>query len=150
MKILHINTQSVRNKIDELTAESSEYEILVLTETWLHPNILSEEITIPFFNKPYRKDRTGDAHGGVAIYTRSNLTSKHRTDLEIDNLEATWCEVMVGRRKNLIGVIYRPPNAEVGYWNKVEESIERAKATNIKQISVLGDMNCNLLVRTQN
>jgi len=53
---------------------------------------------------------------------------------------------MVGRRKNLIGVIYRPPNAEVGYWNKVEESIERAKAKNIKQISVLGDMNCNLLV----
>ena len=43
-------------------------------------------------------------------------------------------------------MIYRPPNTEVGYWNKVEESIKRAKATNIKQISVLGDMNCNLLV----
>ena len=74
---------------DELTAESSVYEILVLTETWLHPNILSEKITIPFFNKTYRKDRIGDAHGGIAIYTRSNLSSKHRIDLEIDNLEAT-------------------------------------------------------------
>ena len=56
-KIIHINTQSVRNKLDHLMTESSEYDIIVLTETWLHLNIDSEYLKNPDFKATYRKDR---------------------------------------------------------------------------------------------
>jgi len=90
IRLLNINAQSLRYKVDQLTAESTEADIIVLTETWLSPENKDEDLSIPNFYKPIRKDRTWDSHGGVAIYCRQNLNKKHRSDLEIDNLEATW------------------------------------------------------------
>ena len=109
-----------------MTAESGEYYAILITET--------ESISIPNFNNPYRKDRQTDAHGGVTIYTRSNQISKHRTDLDIKDLEATWCEIMIGTKRNLIGAMYRPPNADIRYCSLIEESSELAKSTDIHHI----------------
>ena len=120
--------------------------MITLSETWLHNNISDQEIIIQNFSNPYRKDRNQDAHGGVAIYVRSNINSKQRKDLEIEELEATWCELLLGQKKILVGVFYRPPNANIEYWKKVEDSIELAKVSDIPYIFLLGDLNCNLLI----
>ena len=79
-------------KIADLTAESVEYDVITLTETWLHKHIKSEEMSLEGFNEPYRIDRKLDPHRGVAIYIRTHINSKDRKDLEIEKLEATWCE----------------------------------------------------------
>ena len=144
-RILHINAQSIRNKMNDLIAESVEYDIICITETWLQQEILNESITIPNFDNLYRKDRRNDAHGGVAIYVRSDLLSKQRKDLEIENLEAVWCEIMLGKKRILIGTFYRPPNSNIEHWATIEESIERAKSSDIPYIFILGDLNCNML-----
>ena len=57
----------------------------------------------------------------------TNINSKHRKYLEIEELKATWCELLLGKKKILIGVFYRPPSANIEYWKKVEDSIELAK-----------------------
>ena len=36
---------------------------------------------------------------------------KHRTDLQIVNLEAVWVEVHIKNKTILVGGFYRPPNA---------------------------------------
>jgi exonuclease III len=146
MAMLHINAQSLRNKVDELELESEGFDIVAITETWLKPEITPDDVKLPGYNM-IRRDRIGDAHGGVALYTRENIIVKERADLHIPDLEAIWAEILVENRKILICCMYRPPNALAGYWNKVEASLEQAKSTGINHIFLLGDLNCNMFVK---
>ena len=70
LSILHINAQSLRNKIDELELESEEAGIIAISETWLEPSIKNEDLQIPSFNDPIRRDRPNQPYRGVAIYFR--------------------------------------------------------------------------------
>jgi hypothetical protein len=115
ISMVHINAQSLRYKIDELEVESEDADVIAVTETWLEPKIITENLEIPSFHKPLRKDRSTDAHGGVAIYCRENHIIKERKDLHIPDLEALWAEILVGGKKLLVGAFYRPPNAPVEY-----------------------------------
>ena len=45
--------------------------------------------------------------------------------------------------KFLIGTFYRPPNLEVSKWEYIAYSLEKAKDTNIDNIIITGDFNCN-------
>ena len=40
---------------------------------------------------------------------------------------------------------YRPSNSHAGYFNYINESIDRAYNTNIQDIIILGDFNINML-----
>jgi hypothetical protein len=71
---------------------------------------------------------------------------KERKDLNIPELEALWAELLVGGKKILVGVFYRPPNAPVEQWNLIEESLDQAKQTGIQSIFILGDLNCDFQV----
>ena len=87
-----------------------------------------------------------DAHGWVALYCRTNMSIKHRKDLDVVGLEALWGEMFLSDQTALVGVFYKPPSAPRNYWNLVEESIGGAKLTGIGSIFLLGDMNCNMTV----
>ena len=57
-----------------------------------------------------RKDRNRKG-GGVCIFIRSDLDFKLRHDLDNDNLEAVWIDVLLPKSKPiLIGAVYRPPD----------------------------------------
>jgi hypothetical protein len=146
MAMIHINAQSLRNKVDELELESEGFDIVAITETWLKPEITADDVKLPGYNM-FRRDRAGDAHGGVALYIRENIIGKERADLQIPDLEAIWAEILVENRKILIGCMYRPPNAPAAYWNKVEASLEQAKSTGTNHIFLLGDLNCNMFTK---
>ena len=48
--------------------------------------------------------------GGVCLYIRSDISFSPRTDLQTDNLETVWAEVLVPKtRPILTGICYRPP-----------------------------------------
>ena len=143
LSIIHINAQSLRNKMDQLIIESEQADILAITETWLHPEIANECLSIPDFHEPLRKDRDENAYGGVAIYCRETHTIKERKDLEVQGLEALWVEITTRGKKMLIGCIYRPPNATVDVWDRLSESVENAKNSGIDMIHLLGDLNCD-------
>ena len=146
VRLIHINAQSLRYKLEELIAESVEADIISVTETWLSPEIASDNLKVPFFQPPIRKDRPGDPHGGVALYCREDLCMKHRPDLDVQELEALWVEIHVRQKNILIGTYYRPPNSKVETWTLIEQSIESAKLDKTNNIFIIGDLNCNMLI----
>ena len=68
LSFVQYNVQSIVNKLDILQAELHDIDILSFTETWLSPDISTEDIILQSYNKPERKDRPEDPHGGVIIY----------------------------------------------------------------------------------
>ena len=41
LSMIHINAQSMRNKMSELEVEAEEHDIVAVSETWLSPEIVN-------------------------------------------------------------------------------------------------------------
>lgn len=87
--IFHLNTRSIRKKIEYLNNIVDEFHILCFSETHLDNNIDSASMNIPGFDTPLGKDRTHNGRG-VMIYMPSLL--KYNRDLENPRLETIWAE----------------------------------------------------------
>ncbi|MCG7877683.1 MAG: endonuclease/exonuclease/phosphatase family protein [Candidatus Thiodiazotropha taylori] len=133
------------NKLDLLHAELFEVDILAFTETWLNPGTPDDELFLQSYNKPERKDRTDDSHGGVMIYVKEAIHYKRRYDLEIRDTENIWIELAINRKKILFGLFYRPPNSDAQHYYRIEDSLALATDTGISNIIVTGDFNYNFL-----
>ena len=72
LKFVNVNCQSVRAKLPgfQHLLQAEDPDVVVGTESWLHENIPTGEI-FPSTFQVFRKDRIGDAHGGVFIAVRS-------------------------------------------------------------------------------
>ena len=77
------------------------------------------------------------------IYCKDHLVSKRRLDLEPANTECVWIEFTSKHDKFLLGTFkfYRPPNSNQIIWDSIEQSIESAIDTKIKNILFTGDFN---------
>ena len=144
LSFVHYNVQSILPKLEILHAELHEFDILAFSETWLNPSIDNEDIMLQQYQAPVRKDREGDAHGGVIIYVKEGIHYKRRNDLEIRGLEKIWIEIANNHKSILFGLFYRPPNSNNNYFSNIEDSIALAVDTNIREI-IMGDFNYNLL-----
>ena len=123
LSFVQYNVQSVLNKLDVLQAELFEIDILSFTETWLSPDIPTEDLMLQFYNTPDRKDRPGDPHGGVMIYVKNGIHYKRRHDLELRGIESIWIELVHNHISILYGLFYRPPNANEQYFLNIEDSV---------------------------
>ncbi len=150
LSVMHLNLQSINNKLDILEIEMQPYDVVVFTETWLSKETKTDTILIPNFQPPFRCDRIGRVGGGVAIYVKDTLYAKERSDLSIINLEAIWIELHTNQRKLLIGGIYRPPDSNNNHWTLLQESIDRAFNQVCDNILVTGDFNINVHNSTSN
>ena len=144
LSFVQYNVQSILNKLDILQAELYEFDILALTETWLNQSVDTEDLLFQTFNKPERKDRTGDSHGGVMLYVKENIYYKRREDLEIRGVENIWIEIANNHRRILFGLFYRQPNSGANYFNDIEDSIALAVDTGIPDIIITGDFSFKL------
>ena len=145
LSFIHYNVQSIANKLDILSAELSDFDILAFSETWLYPNIQTPELLIPNFKPPERKDRTRDRHGGVVIYIRDSDYHKRRYDLEPRDTECMWIEIQLNHTRLLFGLFYRPPKSDMSYYSSIEDSISLAMDTQINNIIITGDFNLDIL-----
>ena len=134
---------SLRNKLDLLSVEAINHDILTLSETWLNETITNEHLKLPGFNPPARRDRE-DGWGGVAIYVRDTIFYKERPDLSVPGLEAVWIEAKIEQETILVGSFYRPPDSRVYYWQLIDESVKLAMSTPHK-VFILGDFNSDYL-----
>ena len=57
LSFVQYNVQSIYNKLDTLSVEQSEFDILAFTESWLHPGIPVEDLKLATYHSPERKDR---------------------------------------------------------------------------------------------
>ena len=131
LSFIQYNIQSIVNKLYILQAELFEVHILSFTETWLNPDISTDDLLMQSYNTQERKDRTGDSHGGITIYIKEEIYYKRRNDLEIRGIECIWIELIHNRKHILFGLVYRPPNSDAQYYSNIEDSIALAIDTGI-------------------
>ncbi len=114
--ILNTSPTSLANKFDEFTVvlKDKEADIACITETWFQDRVPDDPFNISGYHPPIRKDRSGRIGGGVMLYIRDNLVTKHHKDLEEPCLEAMWLTIKPCRlpRKYsilIVGAIYYTP-----------------------------------------
>lgn len=91
------------------TVKSSNPHVILVTETWLKPDISNSEC-IPDNYTAYRKDRLGRTGGGVLIAVRNDIIATHLEYLDVD-AELIWISLqMVNSKPIHICCFYRPPN----------------------------------------
>ncbi|VDP86634.1 unnamed protein product [Echinostoma caproni] len=106
--------RSVLNKRDELEAFVVEHfpVAIAVTETWLAPDVLESEVSLPGYAS-FRSDRAQPRMGGgVMLFIRESIPVTHLYSYaDPDGQgEALWCKTKVCcNGYTTIGVCYRPP-----------------------------------------
>ena len=144
LKIAHSNINSIRNKLDSVSAELSDFDIICIAETKLNDQYPNSELAIDGFKPPFRKDRLINNGGGLLVYIKNSICCKRQHDLEDDYCENIWLEVQSLRKRFLIGLFYRPPNSTIEFWDALESNIEKASELNL-DLLILGDFNQDIL-----
>jgi exonuclease III len=129
--------------LDLIEHEFLDCDVICISESHLDKSIDNDKIKLKGFQNPVRLDR--NRHGeGANIYVKKNLYYKVRTDLSVNNLEILWVEIRISNNeKNLVGIIYRPPNS-IYIWGLFCESVDKALDSDIPLVLV-GDYNCDTL-----
>ena len=125
LRILIMNCQSIKNKKAEIhvVIDSAKPDIILGNESWLTPEIKNSEIFPDSFDA-IRKDRVGDAHGGVFIAFRCDLLCTETPELDTD-CEIIWCKLnIIGCRTLYLGSFYRPPNRKPEIEEKYLEAFK--------------------------
>ena len=122
LHFIHLNVKSLLLKIDEnrLISIQTRAACLCISETWLVDSILESETDIS--NYTIRRKDINRHGGGVCMYVRSNIAFNACDDLNHEELEATWIDILLPKTKRILcGVLYRPPNQSNFY--QVLESV---------------------------
>ena len=80
--VVHYNVQNLLHKVDIIGSEFSNFDVVSLSETWLNNSISTKELVFNDFQSPFRRDRTCNSHGGIAVYVKNGIPFKRSNDLE--------------------------------------------------------------------
>ena len=121
-KILHLNCQSIRNKIDELEihlisdANFSAVDVMCITEHWLR----EQELPMVYLDDYLCTSafcRINLEQGGVLTLVHKNLEQKEKTHTlylnEEKKFEHTVIEVKKGTNLYIIVTLYRTPDSSI-------------------------------------
>ena len=145
LSLCHVNIRSLtRAKLLAIkTSLIEDYDIITLSDTFLHQNIGNYLFAIAGFHDILRRDRDGHG-GGVAMYIKNNIAFKRMYEYEVDGVEAIWVSVLTTEGKILICNCYRPPDRN-DFWDSFDLMIDTVKQANTyKYIFILGDINADL------
>ena len=140
-----LNIAGLSSKFDEfrlmLTSKKNKIDIMGISETKFNENHKTETFLIDGYQIPFRRDRLFNGGGGLAVYVKQNINCKRRSDLEDDDIEIIWLEIMPIKCKSfLIGSIYRHPESKVAWREKFDTHLEKVQLEE-KEILILGDVN---------
>ena len=126
-------------------AKNNNIDILSLTETWLDHSVADCLISIPGYQRPFKRDRQGRRGGGVAIYCANHISARRRLDLEDNYNESVWIECFLDNIKVLFGTYYRPPGQSADernmFLSHFESSDDLANDASMDTIIITGDFN---------
>ena len=79
------------------------------------------------------------------IYYKSKFIVRPRTEMNTDEIEAIWIEMIFpNKSRTLILSVYRPTNADINDFNAMMENLPDVVSCEEKEIIILGDFNCDL------
>jgi hypothetical protein len=64
ISFLHLNIQSLVPKLDLISAEYADFDILSFSESWLNRSHTGESLKLSNYQTPFRKDRGPNKSGG--------------------------------------------------------------------------------------
>ncbi|XP_075162654.1 uncharacterized protein LOC142235288 [Haematobia irritans] len=145
LNFAHFNAQSFNikptsTKLAEIRSivEGSLLDIVGVSETWLKGQN-SNVVKISGYSS-YRNDRPFRRGGGVALFISSRLTAKVvHSGLNYGVVECLFVEVVVGREKILVGVVYLPTGDFESLESELSDLLVR-----YSNIIIMGDFNNNL------
>ena len=150
LKILHQNIRGLlahKQNLCHILGDFKGIHILSLSETHLAADEEAQaQISgYDFLGKP----RTSGQGGGAGIYISQSIPFQRRLDLEDNDIECIWIEILFPKSKGfLIGVIYRPPDSSKHLPDNFNETFESMMSTVVsedKECILTGDINCNYL-----
>ena len=132
-----------------------EYDVLVITETWLNYSVLEAELTKTNF-VIYRQDRPEesghDRGGGVLIGINKKLVSNVTETLEISNpnYEQLYVTVIKECNKYIIGAVYIP-SPSIQIFQDFTMYVQDLKETYLdSNLIVIGDFNLTKVIWSNN
>lgn len=143
LSIVHINAQSLKNKMEEFryTFENSNIDVICVSETWFQPELQDSIFAVNGYQL-YRADR-GRRGGGVAVYVRCDFKCKIILKSSTgDPLEFIFLELNHNSNCLMVGVVYRP-NKRSNYQIFIDKLEQLALRYN--DIIICGDLNDNVL-----
>jgi len=138
------NARSIVNKIHELhqLLYFDNYDVLLVTETWLHCDVNSGLLDPCSLYRVVRNDRVDSHHGGVAaLVKRSLCVAEENVGKEFANLELLCFDLVFGKCRVRFFVVYRPPYQDQIAMNNVNMLI-----TCLKQYAVSDDYSTNVVI----
>lgn len=110
-----------------MNVNSSIYDVLIITETWLCDSINNCELTLSNF-KIFRADRNVNTSikargGGVLILVNKNIESS--LSLIGNNVESLFIRISINNLNFIIGGIYIPPNSSISTYEFFCDDMER-------------------------
>ena len=142
LKCIYINARSIINKLDELQATVAVLnpDIVGITESWAHDNILDGELSLPGFDL-FRCDRTSTKGGGVLLYVLSELRPT-AFNPHTKFPEQIWCELYANTAYSIkIGILYKTMS-KLLYDDNIDDLIQALMQEMSSQHFVLmGDFN---------
>jgi hypothetical protein len=153
--LLHLNTQSLRNKLSEIEIILQDVPVhfLCINEHWLDESQI--QLFVPSNYKLMNYFcRNLNEHGGVAIYMRGDLSYDY-TSLDMSCacepgiVEVTGIKVV--KLKLILISIYRVPNYNIEiFLEKLEVIYNLFKNHNKFKFVIIGDLNVNILESQSN
>lgn len=116
LSFLYTNIRSVRSKSIPLSSlvDSSTPSIIALTETWLNEDVPDSSIFLTWANyRFFRCDRKHRKGGGVLLAVTNDVLA---VPVYVSSfLECVWVSIKCGIRDLIVGVFYRPPDANTDF-----------------------------------
>ena len=144
-RVMYTNIRGLHKNISDLTVASSQYDILLCSETLVSQMRHSSEVLIPSFKKPilFRRDAVPRARG-MAIYIRNKYPASHKTNYECGCHEIQVIKVS-GRHNNFyLCSIYRNPDSDDSIFDCLLMTMARIQEDDRKACFVfIGDFNAH-------
>ena len=131
LKTYYQNVRGLRTKLNTLRCNFilfDSYDIIILTETWLTPDIGNAELGFVGFHI-FRFDRNSYSSsstrgGGVLIAVKSNLNASLIVNNCL-NVEQVFIALTFLKTKFLIGAVYLPPNSSADVYEQHAHTVEQ-------------------------
>ena len=154
MKLLTLNAHSLKGKIGQLRRLQINCDFLCVTETWLKPNIRTNQLRLPNMTL-VRNDRRRTGRlvgGGVACYIHNKHFPHASTCPELTmmtkDIETIGIVVTTpGQRQKIVITTYKPPRGNTKTAYKALLTMIQSPIIGQREIWILGDMNVNTKLR---
>lgn len=144
LKILHLNTRSIRNKEQQLSdlyaSITHRFDILMYTETWLTETEKPPHFHGYSYNGFVRSSGRG---GGIAIYVKTSLRHAIISECSVINSSVECMSVYL--QKLIVVVIYRPPMGnKIDFFEYLERMLSFLCRFSMPFV-IMGDVNIDML-----